>query len=81
MSDLVHPPTFYTQVKTPLYFSKVSLAIGLPASRNVAQARRSDSVTVYWTCMNRLPKLNSAEKSDTENFEIVTLALLRRCLA
>ena len=81
MSDLVHPPTFYTHVKTSFYFSKVSLAVGLPASRSVAQTRRSDSVTVYWTCMNRLPKLNSVEKSNTENFKIVTLALLRRCLA
>jgi len=41
---------FTPSVNTSVYFSK-SLAIGLPVSRTVAYPRRSDSVRVYWTCM------------------------------
>ena len=44
MSDLVDPPTFYIHVKTSLYFSKSSLARGLPVCRNVTQTRLSSSV-------------------------------------
>ena len=40
-------------VNTSVYFSK-SLAIGLPVRRTVAYPRRSDSVRMYWTCMDNL---------------------------
>ena len=69
MSELVNSPTLHIHIKTSLYFSKSFLPIGFPVSRTQFQC--------IWTCMYRLPQLNSVEKSDAENFEIVTLAFLR----